>query len=59
MGKRLRPSFDRAKKLVDENRGADSESFDDLNQGKQRSIKKAYPTYGAERAAADSIARAS
>ena len=45
MGKRLGPSFDRAKKMVDENRGADSASFDDLNQGKQRSIKMPAATY--------------
>src|SRR4029077_2785001 len=45
MGRRLRPSFDRAKRMVEENRGADSESFDDLNQGKQRSIKIAAATY--------------
>ena len=45
MGKRLRPSFERAKNMVAANGGADSGSFDDLNQGKQRSIKIAASTY--------------
>lgn len=45
MGKRLRPSLERAKSMVAANRGTDSESFDDINQGKQRSIKVAAGTY--------------
>ena len=45
MGKRLRPSLERARSMVAANRGADSESFDDINQGKQRSIKIAASTY--------------
>ena len=39
MGKRLRSSVERARSMVAANRGADSESFDDINQGKQRSLK--------------------
>jgi hypothetical protein len=39
MGKRLRPSLERARRLIADNRGADSESFEDINQGKQMSIK--------------------
>jgi pimeloyl-ACP methyl ester carboxylesterase len=39
MGKRLRPSLERARSMVAANRGAESESFDDINQGKQRSLK--------------------
>ena len=45
MGKRLRPSLERARSMVAANRGADCESFDDINQGKQRSIKIAASTY--------------
>jgi len=45
MGKRLRPSLERAKSMVAANRGADTESFDDINQGKQRSIKMSAATY--------------
>jgi esterase/lipase len=45
MGKRLRPSLERARSMVAANRRADSESFDDINQGKQRSIKIAASTY--------------
>jgi len=45
MGKRLRPSLERARSMVAANRCADSESFDDINQGKQRSIKIAASTY--------------
>ena len=45
MGKRLRPSLERARSMVAANRGAESESFDDINQGKQRSIKIAASTY--------------
>jgi esterase/lipase len=39
MGQRLRSSFERARRMVAENRGAEAESFDDINQGKQRSIR--------------------
>ena len=45
MGKRLRPSLERAKRMVVENRGAEAESFDDINQGKQRTIKMTASTY--------------
>jgi esterase/lipase len=45
MGKRLRPSLERAKSMVAANRSTDAESFDDINQGKQRSIKIAASTY--------------
>lgn len=45
MGKRLRSSLERARSMVAANRGTDSESFDDINQGKQRSIKIAASTY--------------
>jgi esterase/lipase len=45
MGKRLRPSLERARSMVAANRGTDFESFDDINQGKQRSIKVAAATY--------------
>ena len=45
MGKRLRPSLERARGMVAANRGTDSEFFDDINQGKQRSIKVAASTY--------------
>jgi esterase/lipase len=45
MGKRLRSSLERAKSMVAANRGTESESFDDINQGKQRSIKMAAGNY--------------
>jgi esterase/lipase len=45
MGKRLRSSLERAKSMVAANRGVESEFFDDINQGKQRSIKIAASTY--------------
>ncbi len=45
MGKRLRPSLERARSMVAVNRGTDFESFDDINQGKQRSIKVAAAVY--------------
>ncbi len=45
MGNRLRPSLDRAKSLVAANRGVESESFEDTNQGKQRSIRMAAAAY--------------
>jgi dienelactone hydrolase len=45
MGKRLSPSVERAKSMVAANRGAESASFDDINQGKQRSIKMSAATY--------------
>ena len=45
MGKRLRDSVERARSMVAANRGNELESFDDLNQGKQRSIKIAAATY--------------
>ena len=44
-GKRLRPSFEQAKSMVAANRGSDSDSFDDLNQGQQRSLKIAAGIY--------------
>jgi esterase/lipase len=45
MGKRLRPSLERAKGMVAANRATDSDSFDDINQGKQRSLKMAAGSY--------------
>ena len=45
MGKRLRPRLERARGLVAANRGTDPEFFDDINQGKQRSIKVAASPY--------------
>lgn len=45
MGKRLRSSLERAKSMVAANRGAEHDSFDDTNQGKQRSLKMAAATY--------------
>ena len=39
MGKRLRPSYERAQRMVAANRGADFDSFEDINQGKQRALK--------------------
>ncbi len=45
MGTRLRPSLDRAKSMVAANRGAEAESFEDLNQGRQRSMRMAAGTY--------------
>ena len=45
MGKRLRPSLERAKSMVAANRGSDSDSFDDTNQGKQRALKMAAGIY--------------
>jgi esterase/lipase len=45
MGKRLYSSFEKAKRMVAANRGTDSDTFDDLNQGKQRSLKMAAATY--------------
>jgi len=45
MGSRLRPSLDRARSMVAANQGAGSESFDDVNQGRQRSIRIAAGIY--------------
>ena len=45
MGKRVRPSLERARSMVAANRGAEFASFDDFNQGKPRSIKVAASTY--------------
>ena len=45
MGNRLRPSIDRARSMVAANRSTESESFDDINQGKQRAIRIAAGTY--------------
>lgn len=45
MGKRVRPSLERARSMVAANRGADFASFDDFNQGKQMTIKVAASTY--------------
>ena len=45
MGKRLRSSYERAKSMVAANRGADPDSFEDINQGKQRSIKMTAGNY--------------
>lgn len=39
MGKRLRSSYERARSMVAANRGADSDFFEDINQGKQRPLK--------------------
>ena len=39
MGKRLRSSYERAQSMVAANRGADFDSFEDINQGKQRALK--------------------
>jgi dienelactone hydrolase len=38
MGKRLRPSFERAIAMVAANRGNDLDTFYDINQGRQRSL---------------------
>jgi esterase/lipase len=45
MGKRLRGSLDRAMSRVAANRGHEMDTFDDLNQGKQRSLRMAAATY--------------
>ncbi len=45
MGARLRPSLERARGMVASNRGADSEYFEDLNQGRQRSIRMTAAIY--------------
>lgn len=45
MGKRLRSSLERAKSMVAANRGTDFDSFDDINQGKQRSLKMSAAIY--------------
>ena len=45
MGTRLRSSIDKAKSMVAANRGAESESFDDINQGKQRSLRMTASIY--------------
>lgn len=45
MGKRLHPSLERAMSMVAANRGNDLATFDDINQGKQRSLKMAAATY--------------
>lgn len=45
MGKQLRSSVERARSMVAANRGADSESFEDTNQGKRRSLKMTAATY--------------
>ena len=45
MGKRLRNSFEKARRMVATNQGRELETFDDLNQGKQRSLKMAAATY--------------
>ena len=39
MGSRLRSSIERARTMVASGRGGESDWFDDLNQGKQRSLK--------------------
>lgn len=44
-GKQLRASLDRARSMVAANRGAEAESFDDVNQGRQRSIRTAAAIY--------------
>jgi dienelactone hydrolase len=44
-GARLRPSLDRARSLVAANRGADSEFFEDTNQGRQRSVRTTAGNY--------------
>ncbi|HEY7167984.1 MAG TPA: alpha/beta hydrolase [Candidatus Binatia bacterium] len=45
MGRRLRASIERAKNSVAANRSKDTESFDDINQGKQRSVRVPAGTY--------------
>jgi len=45
MGRRLRASLERARGMVAANRGTASASFDDINQGKQRSITISANTY--------------
>jgi esterase/lipase len=45
MGKRLRGSIEKAMSMVAANRGSELDTFDDLNQGKQRSLKMAAATY--------------
>src|SRR5205823_12381600 len=44
-GKQVRASFDRATGMVQANRGAEADYFDDVNQGKQRSIKMTAANY--------------
>jgi esterase/lipase len=45
MGKRLQRSVERAKSMVAANRGDELDTFDDINQGKQRSLRMAASTY--------------
>jgi pimeloyl-ACP methyl ester carboxylesterase len=45
MGKRLRASIERAKNLIAANRSKETESFDDMNQGKQTSVRVPAGTY--------------
>jgi pimeloyl-ACP methyl ester carboxylesterase len=45
MGKRLRASVERAMSMVAANRGNELDTFDDLNQGKQRSLRMTAATY--------------
>lgn len=45
MGKRLQRSVEKARSMVAANRGDELDTFDDINQGKQRSIKMAAATY--------------
>jgi len=45
MGKRLRRSVEKARSMVATNRGSELETFDDLNQGRQRSLRMTAATY--------------
>lgn len=45
MGRALRSSVERARSMVAANRGADSASFEDINQGKRRSLNMTAATY--------------
>lgn len=45
MGKRVRPSLDRARSMIAANRGTELELFEDINQGRQRSIKVSANVY--------------
>jgi pimeloyl-ACP methyl ester carboxylesterase len=45
MGKQIRASLDRANSMVSGNRGGELESFEDVNQGRQRSIRTTAAIY--------------
>ena len=45
MGNRVRPSLDRARSMIAANRGTELSLFEDINQGRQRSIKVSANVY--------------